>query len=417
MTVLIKALRNVRQKGAFWIFAALISKTVRFARGLGIFIFIMKSSHFRKTVTLDAVSLDRIRLDTLSYIDGLRIKDSAYGLYRYSATQTTPVLYASLYAALTRHLYDDLDTLTEHQRREWINYIQSFQSEDGLFRDYAVQATSAEHLDWWGWRHLTLHAIMALCALGATAQRKFSLVVPFYDPGFMVDWLKARDWYNDPAATSNQVQNFFTIFQYARDFHGDALINGSLRTGYQYLNSIQNQETGLWGRRFDNPMALSRGVQTGYHIWLAYFYDKQPIQYMEKIIDSCLATQNMFGGFGVAANSSACEDIDSIDPLVRLSRLIDYRRPEIDRSLRKAASWVLMNRNPDGGYVFRRHEPFTYGHRLMSSGINESSLFATWFRTLSLAYLEAYFSDSFVGGVGCRFLACPGLQFWNFDNG
>ncbi len=132
-----------------------------------------------------------------------------------------------------------------------------------------------------------------------------------------------------------------------------------------------------------------------------------------RIIDSCLRTQNKFGGFGVPANSSACEDIDSIDPLVRLYFLGNYRKEEIKKSLERAIVWVLVNMNEDGGFVFRRMEPFVYGHKLMSSGKDESAMFPTWFRTLSLAYLAKALPTSFLGKFDWQFIRCPGYQFWN----
>ena len=102
-------------------------------------------------------------------------------------------------------------------------------------------------------------------------------------------------------------------------------------------------------------------MQTGYHLWLLYFYDRRPIQYIERSIDSCLKTQNLYGGFGVPLNSSACEDIDSIDPLIRLSLETDYRKTEIMDALKRALPWILVNMNSDGGWGFRRYEAFQYG--------------------------------------------------------
>jgi len=72
-------------------------------------------------------------------------------------------------------------------------------------------------------------------------------------------------------------------------------------------------------------MKKSLMVVTAYHFWILYFYDKRPIQYVEQAIDTILATQNKFGGFGVPLNSSACEDIDSIDPLCRFYFITDYK--------------------------------------------------------------------------------------------
>jgi hypothetical protein len=180
---------------------------------------------------------------------------------------------------------------------------------------------------------------------------------------------------------------------------------------YNWLDETQDPETGLWGDRFDSPVLLSNGVQTGYHLWLLYFYDRRPIQYIDKIIDSCLKTQNPYCGFGVPLNSSACEDIDSIDPLVRLSLMTDYRKSDITAALKKAIPWILVNMNEDGGWVFRRYEVFQYGHPDMRTEREESAMFPTWFRTLTLAYLSQTLGGSLLPTCHWRFLKGPGHQF------
>ena len=120
-----------------------------------------------------------------------------------------------------------------------------------------------------------------------------------------------------------------------------------------------------------------------------------------------LATQNQLGGYGVKLNSSACEDIDSIEPLIRLTKINDYKRLIIKQSLHRALPWLLTNMNEDGGFVFRRNEAFVYGHEEMSSGVNESSMFATWFRTLCLAYLINYLNSKSVYQLN----RVPGYEF------
>ena len=119
------------------------------------------------------------------------------------------------------------------------------------------------------------------------------------------------------------------------------------------------------------------------------------------------------GGFGYKLNSSACEDIDSIDPLVRLSLTTDYRKEDIHKALEKALNWVLANFNPDGGWVFRRGEGFRYEHDLMWAHNHQSSMFPTWFRSLSLAYISKVLVDHPVAKYEWKLIKCPGHQFWN----
>jgi len=322
------------------------------------------------------------------------------------------VLYASTYAALTRHLYGDLDTLTAEEKTEWAAYINGYQTEDGLFRDPAVANDIAETEDWWGWRHMTLHTSMALTALGAVASQPFVFLEPLLDPDQLTSWLESREWDTRPDFVSNEVQNFGTLLQYARDFHDDKRAGHAVETLLDWLDAKQDPSTGFWGPSDGSPEHISRGVQTGYHLWLLFFYDKRTPRYVEHIIDNALATQNRLGGFGLQPNSSACDDIDSIDPLVRLSLGTDYRRTDVRSALERALPWVIANMNKDGGFVFRRQVPLEYGHPHMSSQTDESAAFPTWFRTLSLGFLAQALPDSVLNDVSWQFVDSPGLQFW-----
>ena len=365
-----------------------------------------------KWSTASHYDFKQIRNATLQYIKSNQKSEVCIGAFSYKP-KGPALLYASCFAALSLHLCDDLKTISAEDKNNWIKYIQSYQCDDGLFRDQLINIPIAEEIDWWGWRHLTLLVTMALTALGGIAQKEFRLLDSFRQPGAMSKWMKTRNWKLDPAAVSNEIQNHAALLQYARDFQNQSWCQDAMDELYKWLDRHQDQSTGLWGDRFNTPRLLSYGVQTGYHLWLLYLYDKRPIQYMERIIDSCLATQNKLYGFGVALNSSACEDIDSIDPLARLYFLTDYRRDEICKALERALYWILVNINHDGGWLFRRGEKFCYGHKLMATDTNESSMFPTWFRTLSLAYLGKALPDSPVGNFDWKFIHSPGLQFWN----
>jgi len=324
------------------------------------------------------------------------------------------LVYASAYAALARHLYGDLESLSDDESRQWASYLLSHQSDDGVFRDPQISCDKAETLDWWGWRHMTLHVLMALCTLKAGTARPFACLERFRSPGGMADWLAHRRWIEDASCVSNEVQNVGTMLQYARDHQGVEWCAAALDEMYEWLDARQDPATGCWHYPACSPRQRSLAVQTGYHFWCLYFYDNRPIRHVERIIDTCLATQNRHGGFGVASNSSACEDIDSIDPLARLSQTTSYRHEEIRECLERALPWVLANRNSqDGGWVFRRAQPYNIvPHKAMRAGCDKSFMAYTWFRTLSLAYLAKALPDSPVAKGYWRLDRFPGHQFW-----
>ena len=80
-------------------------------------------------------TMKQIRTGTLRYIESMRLPAEPYGRYRYAAGMPKPTLYSSTYAAMTRDLYRDLGSLSDAERAEWIEYLQSHQDDDGLFRD------------------------------------------------------------------------------------------------------------------------------------------------------------------------------------------------------------------------------------------------------------------------------------------
>jgi len=356
-----------------------------------------------------------IRARTLKYIESMRQQGKPYGRYKYAACQQKPILYASVYAALTRHLYGDLAGLTAQERGEWIGYIKSFQCEDGLFRDPEVDCELADSVAWWGWRHLTFHAVMALACLGGVADNAFKFLESFKNDDFIESWLNDMHitQYPSPQMNVHLPLCVVALLQYARDYQGMEWANSSVRKIIGLLDLQQDPKTGCWCTGNGRSDLINEGVKIAYHLWVFYFYDKYLVKHLEVAIDSLLSTQNKFGGFDYSANSSACDDIDSIDPLCRMTKLTQYRKNDIKNALYRAVPWVLANMNQDGGFVFKRGESFQYGHEKMYSGMDESNMFATWFRTLSLAYIGKCLPDSWLGEFDWHFEKIPGLQFWH----
>lgn len=353
------------------------------------------------------MTVDVARAKTLKYVESMRLKEEPYGRYKYASCQKKPVLYASVYAALARHLYGDIDELSKEQKDEWIKYIKSFQCEDGWFRDPEINCELADSADWWGWRHLTFHAVMALTCLGGVAE-PFKFLDSFKENNFIESWF---DRNYSVKMNVHLLLYIVTLLQYARDYQNVKWVDSAVHKIISLLDLKQNSKTGCWVA-IDGKSDLNEDVKISYHFWTFYFYDKYPIKYLDPAINSILSTQNKFGGFDKSANSSACDDIDSIDPLCRMAKLTDYKKEEIKESLCRVVPWILANMNEDGGSVFKRGQAFEYGHKNMYSYADESNMFATWFRTLSLAYIGKSFPDLWPGQFKWNLEKNPGLQFW-----
>jgi hypothetical protein len=312
---------------------------------------------------------------------------------------------------MTLSLLGDLENLPREMKYDWCKYFDSFQSaDDGLFYDPLLDSTLYRTSDWWGARHLALHMISAYTDLGGKPKYPFIFLQDYYNVEYISQWLDDFDWLGTVGLhddIDNKIMNIGCLLQYQRDTWTDKKAGLAVVYLQNYLAERINPETGMWGYGYDmeDPHQRSRAVQFAYHLYPIFFYDKITIPNLRRAIPYVLKTQNSLGGFGVSLNSSACEDIDSIDILVRSSYLFPEYKSKIDEALRKAFKWVLCNQVEDGGFVFRLEEKFVYGHKEMTSEINCGALFPTWFRCLSLAYLARYFN---LDGFKINF--APGLE-------
>jgi len=330
--------------------------------------------------------------------------------YFYSANSKQPTLYASAYACMTLSILGRLGSMSTDQKLAWIKHFDGYQNEsDGLFYDPVIDSELFRKADWWGARHLALHMVSAYTDLGGRPCYPFRFLEEYYDHNHLKNWLDRVDWTSAISHENdidNQIMNIGCLLQYQRDAWKDKQAGKAVAYIQKYLLEKINPETGMWGKfNVQDPEQRSRMVQFAYHLFPLFFFDKIQIEQPDKILQIVLKTQNRLGGFGLKLNSSACEDIDSIDIIARLSHTMPERKAEIDIALKKTFCWILCNQVEDGGFVFRYDEAMIYGHEEMKSLKNCGSMFPTWFRTLSLAYLARYFSIQ-----GLQITPSPGLE-------
>jgi hypothetical protein len=354
------------------------------------------------------------------FVASCRLPQAGPGRYRYSLACTEPTLYPSSYAAMTRGLLGDLDA---GEGEEWAAYLCAHQDADGLFRDPVIfgQGWYADDPLWCGRSHLTCHVITALTCLGTVAPREFTWLEPWLDLGALEAWLEERDWAERVGYSGNEIMNVGTLLQYARDFHNDERAGRAVAFVLDWLETHHlNPATGVWGAAdVTDPIWRSHAVQAAYHWWPLFAYDGRRFPHVERALETVLATQNPLGGFGWGVHnstephqSSACEDIDSLDPLARMSTQTTHRQAEAREAIRTGAQWVLTNQTADGGFVFIKHRPFAYGHPQLRGEADQGAMFPTWFRLLTLALADSAVPGCVPDAPTWQFTTCPGMQFW-----
>ena len=338
------------------------------------------------------------RRSTLAYLAQMQIDGPRF---KFCASGAAHSLYSSVYAAMLLSLLDAKEVRPFPTDSQWIAHFDAHQDPaDGYFRDPALAGdefeTPGDWGDGWGKMHLAAHLIIAYAQLGAIPKHTFAFLEPFYTDGYTREWLDSFDFRKDVWGQSNYIMNACTLLQFARDHMAEPRARAPIQEILAWLSTRQRSDTGMW-HDYDD---LSRYPQIGdavrgaYHFYPLMAYDDVAIQYPESIIDTILHSQNSWGGFNPDEMASgACEDIDAIDPLLRCSVLSTHRRGEVEMAARRARLWVLSCRGASGGYESIPENACPYGgHSATTSSPGESNMFATWFRTLCLAYLTEFLS-------------------------
>ena len=361
---------------------------------------------------IEKFNFKEFKVNLLKYIKSLQINQSHF-LYKYSISRDKPTLYASVFVLMTLSLLYEVDKLSDQEKEDWQKYFDSFQSEiDGLYYDPVLENNIFYDSDWWGARHLALLIVTASTQIGYRPKFPFLFLKEYYKLESIDRLLNQVDWENPTSHSNdidNKIMNIGCLLQYQRDFRDDKYAADSVEYLKKQLKIKINSKTGIWGSwDVENSQQLSRMVQFAYHILVIFFYDSDYDFDSEKIVKLVLKTKNEYNGFGVNLNSSACEDIDSIDILIRLSKYCTLTtQSKIQEQIRKSFQWVLLNQQEDGGFVFRINQEFTYGSIETSSKKNESAIFPTWFRTLSIAYMSNYL----IKPNNFKIIHCPGSEY------
>lgn len=339
------------------------------------------------------LKFEDLKRELLEYVQNMEINPYSY---KYAASCEKPCLYASVYAVMIEGLLGVLNQRSRQDLLAWGDYFNTFQNPgDGLYYDPSLECAAYEHIgDWnegWGKHHLMGHMIIALARLGVLPKYPLRYLEKYYDQKFLLEWMNRFDFGEDIWTASNYFMNLYTVMQYVRDYMGELRAGVVVKTMTEWIKAKQNPQTGMWHSKPWNAMNCNQQlnvVRAAYHFYPLYEYEEIPIPHSKNIVEHILPLQNSWGGWtNENGNAGACEDIDAVEPLIRCA----YNCPElcekIEFAIRRSMIWQLSCRNQDKGFSFYSRAKQVYGgHPLTTSQRDESSMFATWFRTLCLAY-------------------------------
>lgn len=399
-----------------------------------------------------APETEDLRRRVLAWLETMRMSGHI-GQFRLNHGSDATV-FASCFAVFLRHLFDDLKNLDAEERLSWLGWLQGFQDQtSGLFVDpESVSRTpdrlhDPDHLN----QQLTTFCLSAIHALGGRPLYPLRFLEAWKPKDKLIAWLNSLDWHN--SWNSGNKAMFMGIFLIYDGIQGGAPMSlQALEAWFDWHDQHQNPETGFWGA--GQRAHYIDGMGGAYHQYLIYNYMKRPINYAERIVDRTLFLQQPDGTYSPFQGGMTCYEMDAVDILVQMYLRNDYRREDIRVALRRVLMGTLRTQNPDGGFCwgryrpwnlqeyrrlitdFSRHRSFYYWYRNWRAAVvtqlrrkpklktgwtsqardwSESSVFDTWFRSLTIAEICCVLTDMPYAGFPWKFLSVPGLGWFSRD--
>ncbi len=250
----------------------------------------------------------------MAYVESLHCSDVPYGHYRLRPNGEVE-LYATCDVAILRTVMgEDLkESITDSQRREWINHINSFAQENGVYR-------GGRHSD----EHRNGTVIGALGVLGGKQLYPVQLYQNFNTVEKVDSWLNAIDWPHQWGA-SHLFWGGMHCYSMSK-----ACTEDWRNTVFDWLNENLDPKTGWW-RLGVEPSDTDQPLGGGAHIWPIYQHNDRAFPYPECLIDSILALQKSDASWREFGDYL---DLDALYGLSYMQSLVpEYRRDDIQKAV------------------------------------------------------------------------------------
>jgi hypothetical protein len=294
---------------------------------------------------------ERIEAALPAWIESMALPGEPFGRFKFHAAQKPPwLLYASqqmLALAIDSGFWTRLDG---ERRREWLDLLLGTQDgQTGLFVCPVARASDTQTpLNWDSkayYRAITMKLVRRLSQIGATPRfplPRADAVCPSYEE--LPARLAALSWDSNVYTAGSQAGQWtWTRIQELRDRNRDFKQDAYVIRVVNFLESIQDANTGLWGR---SP-SVEDGVNGLLKTLVVYEELGQPLPRAERILDSLLSLQQKDGSFG-----EGCSPWNVMTLVTHLARQTTYRLHDLQRAALRLAPALLLRRQPDGLYAF-----------------------------------------------------------------
>lgn len=306
-------------------------------------------------------------------------------MFRFSSKSDCTIL-STCFGVQLLYLLGELEK-AETSRIE--NALHASQGEDGFFVDQLMRREDLSgdqdnhYLSW----QTTFFAVIALDMLGKKPNHDLAFLDSYGDAEVRRGWLEARNWGNF-WYSSNEIM-FILYLMTFRGMRNEAMCILS------WMDEHQSEATGFWGEGDARNQLFGAA-----HILLFYEFYSRAIPRPAQMLDTTRSLADAAGLYG-----GACEDYDAVDVICRArSWMLEDADKEFLSRMRKAISSA---QRADGGFPYRIAPPgvkeqlsrflskmtgndrYRYsGWKKMSACVNESDMWGTYFRVLTIAMID-----------------------------
>ncbi len=307
-----------------------------------------------------------------------------------------------------------LQSISEEERVAWGSYLQGCQDADsGLFADpldrFPAETT---HDDSSYLAHqMTYFSLQAMDALGMKAPYRLRFMDEFSSAEVIAAWLERLDW-SKAWLQSDKAMFVLTFLIYRVEVEQDRSAATLFHSVLDWFERTKDAKTGLWGIQ-QGASWLDAGA-AGYHIVPFYEYVHRPIMGAARMIDFILRPppDTILADL---IRGGACESLAAIDLLTTFTRKFSYRKDEIKQVLIQSY-WAVRNMpHKDGGFSYAQGETADIhgfdNWATMGVDPDNSSVWATWLRLLTLATIERRYADDLPQVGEWQFHRWPALGY------
>lgn len=347
----------------------------------------------------------------------LSLWDASTGGFCFTTAQPATLM-ATAYVVLGLEFINGLEQLSTAQKEAVTHYLMVNAKPDGSFIDplFDIKDTLSDYHDLaYFQQETTTICQQALDGLSAPPPPLCDWASDHRLQSGITHYLDSLAW-QDAWMDSNPVMFLLSQLCHDAERHTRPDLLTWVDQALDWLDAHQSPITGLW--QGPHPVSLVNAMAATFHFTFFYLHRGRPIQYLERIIDSCLSLQQPHGLFSEGnAIGQTCLDYDAIDLLAKASSMTDYRIDDVKGAMQQAHQALLgvYNADDDGGFADSKERLQTRKGkkirllkklglsgwisstaRVPTQGIyhvcwkllackkSQSNAFSTWFRLISL---------------------------------